>query len=411
MRILVYCFALLAAACLAFPADYFPPPDNAGGWRTAVSAPEARDRTGIDVTQLDQAFDYIKGSTKNGGLVVVRHGWLVYEKYFGHGQREATPNTGSVGKSFTSIAVGILVGERPDLFPDGLDQRVFTERFMPPIVFPLSDPRKNQIKLGQLLAMTAGIRGNNPGIIRGRQVILDPPGPDGWSAMVDAVAAGKQDGKENAITLWVEPGGGYSYATASAHLASMMVRHVSGMELEEYIERKIALPLGWGRWGFGYQRPEITHTPGGGGIALRATDMMRFLYLLLHEGRWGKDQVVPADYVRHCGRRSPYNPHTDYSLEFTVNAGSEAPEAPRDAYWKQGSGGHCIYVVPSLDLVVFKLGGRDGQYDPKQLDVAVPAFVRDHYDGSRENWKPEVDAGTAARRTLELVVAAVSGAQ
>jgi hypothetical protein len=30
----------------------------------------------------------------------------------------------------------------------------------------------------------------------------------------------------------------------------------------------------------------MTHTPGGGGIAVRPTDMARFEYLLLHERRW-----------------------------------------------------------------------------------------------------------------------------
>lgn len=60
------------------------------------------------------------------------------------------------------------------------------------MAFPLSDPAKADIKLGQLLAFSAGIRGNNPGIVNGRQVTIDPSGPDGWQAMVDAVALGKR---------------------------------------------------------------------------------------------------------------------------------------------------------------------------------------------------------------------------
>jgi CubicO group peptidase (beta-lactamase class C family) len=92
--------------------------------------------------------------------------------------------------------------------------------------------------------------------------------------------------------------------------------------------------------------------------------MLRFGYLLLREGRWGGRQVVPAEYVRHCARQSPYNPHSAYSLQFDVNTDGRIPELPRDAFWKTGSGGHALYVVPSLDLVVWKLGGRDGQYSP-----------------------------------------------
>jgi len=170
----------------------------------------------------------VKGSTKNGGLLVVRKGWLVYERYFGKGHREATPNLASCGKSVTSIAVGILIAEHPDLFPDGLDQKVFTPRYLPPEAFPLTDPRKKDIKLGQLLSMTAGIRGNNPVYVRGEESTIDPNGPDGWQGLVDAIAFGKKDGSHRpqlvtTRTLWCEPGEGYSYATASIHLASVML--------------------------------------------------------------------------------------------------------------------------------------------------------------------------------------------
>lgn len=402
MRFLV----LLAVGVPVFAADaYFSPPDSEGGWRVLSSATEIRRVTGMRLDGLDEAFEFAKTTSKHGGLLVARRGWLIYERYFGRGHREAAPNTASCGKSFTSVAVGILVHERPDLFPDGLDQRVFTPKYFPPEAFPLSDPVRAGIKLGQLLAMTGGIRGNNPGYVRGKGVVLDPPGPDGWLAMVDEMAFGKLDGKENTIRLWCEPGGGYSYATSSIHLASIMLRHVAGMELEQFVAERLADPLGWGHWGWGYRRPEIPHTPGGGGIALRATDMLRVAYLMLREGRWKDRQIVPTEYVRHCSRLSPYNPHFPYSLQFDVNGDGQLNGVPRDAFWKSGSGGHCLYIVPSLDLVVWKLGGRDDQYTQKGLPPLPPSVPE--YDGSRDDWKPAVEAGVGVRRTLQLVVSAV----
>lgn len=416
--------SVIAAASVSALADeqtpklerYFPPPDDWGGWRRLETAEEIRRVVGMEKQKLDEAFELIHRSTKNGGLLVVRNGWLVYERYFGKGHREATPNLGSCGKSFTSIAVGILVHQRPELFPDGLDQKVFTPRHFPPEAFPLSDPRKRDIKLGQLLSMSAGIRGNNPVYVYGKESTIDPVGPDGWQGLVDEIALGKRDGSSRGRpvttkTLWCEPGGGYSYATASIHLASIMLRHLSGMKLEAYVERHLAQPIGWGRWGYGYKyAKDVTHTPGGGGSALRATDMLRFGYLLLNEGRWGNRQIVPAEYVRHCARKSPYNPHYPYSLQFTVNTDGDVPELPRDAFWKQGSGGHVLYVVPSLDLVVWKLGGRDGQYSPS--DTGLPVHLQAARGAeSRGGWKASVDQQTAARKTLQLVVGSMdSGA-
>jgi CubicO group peptidase (beta-lactamase class C family) len=407
-------FALVAAMMLSTSAgaqdfrEYFPPPDDKGGWRTPSDPAAARQIAGVNTAKLDRAFEYIQTTSKNGGLLVARRGWLVYERYFGRAHREATANTASCGKSFTSIAMGILLGERPELFPDGLDQQVFTAKYLPPEAFPLSDPRKAQIKLGQLPTMTAGIRGNNPGIVHGKEVMLDPPGPDGWIAMDDAMALGKSSGETNAITLWCNPGGGYSYATSSIHIVSIILRHLTGRELRDYVDEKLARPMGWQRWGWGYQNRPLAHTPGGGGIAPRPADMLRFAYLLLREGRWGERQLVPANYVRKAGQSSPYNPHFSYSLQFHVNDDGHATGIPRDAFWKPGSGGHCIYIVPSLDLVVFKMGGRDEQYSPENTGVpAVPESVF-RYDGSRDDWKRTAADENEWEETLRLVVGAVT---
>jgi CubicO group peptidase (beta-lactamase class C family) len=195
----------------------------------------------MDRDRLDEAFQFILGSTKNGGLLVVRKGWLIHERYFGLGHRDATPNLASCGKSFTSAAVGILLHQRPELFPERLDQKVFTPDYLPEEAFPLSDPRLNGARLGQVLTMTAGIRGNNPVFVRGKPGTIDPAGPDGSLACVDAVAFGKQEGVYqgwpcSTRTLWCAPGDGYSYATSSVHLASVIVRHASGGELEQFVD-------------------------------------------------------------------------------------------------------------------------------------------------------------------------------
>jgi CubicO group peptidase (beta-lactamase class C family) len=402
----------IPAATQSAKSAIFPPPDSEGGWPTALDQDEVRRVGGMNRLELDETFEYIKRSSKNGGLLVVRRGRLVYERYFGLGHREATPNLASCGKSVTSIAVGILLGSRPELFPDGLEQKVFTPAYLPPEAFPLTDPGKTRIKLGQLLAMTACVRGNNPVYVHGKPSTIDPAGPDGWQAGLDAVALGRQDAvngpnRTTTSSLWCEPGEGYSYSTSSIHLAGMVLQHVTGRDLADYVEEHLARPLGWGRWGFGYRGPgQLQRMSGGGGIALRATDMLRFGYLLLREGRWRDRQIVPADYVRRATRTSPYNPHYPYSLQFNVNTDGEIPDVPRDAFWKQGSGGHVLYVVPSLDLVVWRLGGRDDQYAAGNTRMEPhPDAVRSAEP--REGWKAAVDADTAARRTLQLVVATV----
>src|SRR4051794_25277230 len=114
--------ALLVAALATAAAgtDYFPPPDASGGWRKLSSKDEFRKLARVDPDKLDAAFEYAKETSQHGGLLVVRNGRLIYERYFGRGDREATPELASCGKAFTSIAVGIGIHEKKDLIPNGL---------------------------------------------------------------------------------------------------------------------------------------------------------------------------------------------------------------------------------------------------------------------------------------------------
>jgi CubicO group peptidase (beta-lactamase class C family) len=392
MTILLLCLTLLSA-------DDFPPADKDGGWK--------RGTAGVDIGRLDQAFEFEKETSQHGGLLVVRHGTLVYEKYFGKGNREAHPDMASIGKAFTSVACGIMLKEKRDQIPEGLDTKVFTEKYLPE-AFPLSDPAKADIKLGQLLSMSSGMHGEggNPGIVNGVALKLEPMPPP----------SGPQDQDLSAlrVPMWTKPGEGYSYSSASAHVASMVLRHMVGMEMQQYIEEKLAGPMGFGAWSYALHRGSTTlaHTPGGGSIALRATDALRLPYLMLHNGKWGNRQLVPADYVAMCSKPSPYNPHSPMGLMFEVNADGHVFAAPRDAYFKSGAGGSGIYIVPSLDLVIYKMAGSDAQFNPDLTGLPVTYEV----DHSRDAWKPlphdqfhdgPVGGDDGVRRLLEMVVAAV----
>jgi CubicO group peptidase (beta-lactamase class C family) len=403
-------FALLGLLLLTVPSgrasDYFPKPDSQGGWREAHGGAQVRKRAGLDLPQLERAFDFTQRCSQNGGLLVVRHGYLAFEKYFGRAQRDANPDMASTGKAVTSIACGIMLNEFHGRIPDGLAQKVFTEAYLPE-AFPLDDPRKAGITLGQLLCMTAGYHGegSSPGIVNGRVVPLDQArGQDIHDLDLSSIRT----------VLWTNPGAGYSYSSPAPHIASIVLRHITGMELQDYIDERLGKPMGWGSWGYCLHRQDflMPHANGAGSIALHATDALRFGYCLLHHGRWGEKQLVPADYVALCGQPSPFNPHCPFSLMFENNSDGHVVGAPRDAFYKSGAGGFGIFVVSSLDLVIYKLGGNDSQYNAELTGLAQPST----YDHSRDDWRPipktpfnegSLGGDDGLRRVLEMVTAAV----
>ena len=250
----------------------------------------------MDLPQLEQAWNFTQRCTQNGGLLVVRNGWLVFEKYFGRASRNANPDMASTGKAYTSIACGVMLKEFRDRIPDGLDTKVFVPKFLPEAFSSdgtLDDPRRADITLGQLLFMTGGYTGEGGSpvaVVTGKAFPLKAvPGQN----------IRDLDQSSLRCAMWTNAGAGYSYSSPEPHIASMVLRRITGMELQDYIGERLAKPMGWGPWGYCLYRSGFTmpHANGAGSIAVHATDALRFGYCLLRDGKWGDKQLVPPDYV------------------------------------------------------------------------------------------------------------------
>jgi len=399
--------SLLCCTVTLQAATYFPPPDSQGGWRTLKDAKEIREKAGMDLSRLETAFEVCERGTQNGGLLVVRKGYLVYEKYFGRASRNCNPDMASTGTAFTSIACGVMLREFHDKIPDGLDTKVFTEKFLPQ-AFPLNDPRKADIKLGHLLCMSAGYwgEGQSPSAITNgkAQPLKAVPGQN----------IRDLDRSSLDVPLWCGPGEGYSYSSPAPHIASLVLRNLTGMELQDYIRTRLGDPMGWESWDYCLHRGDflMPHANGAGSIAVHATDALRFGYCLAHGGNWAGKSLVPESYIKLCQSSLPYNTHTPFALQFENNADGHVLAAPKDAFFKSGAGGFGILIVPSQDLVIYKMGGKDAQYDPALTGLPQPEFT----DHSRDSWQPlpklpfnegSLGGDDGLRRVLELVSLAV----
>lgn len=393
---------LLLIASLCPGADYFPPPDAQGGWRTPKDAQEAREKAGIDLDRLEAAWMATKRSnTDNGGLLVVSRGWLVMERYFGKARRGANPDMASTGKAVTSIACGIMLAENKARLPEGLDTLVYRKELLPE-AFPLRDPREADIRLGHLLCMTSGHNGEGAtpsSVVRGT---ASPLKASKGQDIRDV------DGSSLRAPLWAGPGEGYSYSSPAPHIASMVLRKVTGKELPDYVDEKLGKPMGWGPWGYCLYRGDVVmnHANGAGSIALRATDAARLGYCLAQDGRWAGRQLIPSDYLRMCREPLKYNPHFAFSLQFEHNHAGQIAGAPRDAYYKTGAGGFCLYVVPSLDLVIYKLGGKDGQWSPDLTRIPQPPDAFGRHEEPLISPKNGAWENYSIPRVLEMVCAA-----
>lgn len=110
-------------------------------------------------------------------------------------------------------------------------------------------------------------------------------------------------------------------------------------------------------------------------------NMARYGLLLLSKGKWGNTQIISEDYIKKMSTSSQdINPSYGYltwlngyskvmlpSSQIKFN-GPLLPDAPSDAYFAFGKNDQKIHVVPSLDLVIVRMG------DAAENDIPVPTI-------------------------------------
>jgi CubicO group peptidase (beta-lactamase class C family) len=92
------------------------------------------------------------------------------------------------------------------------------------------------------------------------------------------------------------------------------------------------------------------------GFRMSTRDAARFGLLFLRNGRWGEQQVVPADWVRESTTsHSVIAPQSGYGYLWWIGEGAggfpNVDEGP-GSYYASGLGGHSIIIMPSRNLVV-----------------------------------------------------------
>ncbi|MDT8415388.1 MAG: serine hydrolase [Flavobacteriaceae bacterium] len=84
-------------------------------------------------------------------------------------------------------------------------------------------------------------------------------------------------------------------------------------------------------------------------------DWAKFGLLYLHRGRWNGEQIFEPEWVDYVTKPTE---HSDgqYGAHFWLNAGKTYPNAPSDLYSANGFQGQHVFVVPSKDMVIVRMG-------------------------------------------------------
>ena len=349
----VFCAAIASARTSA---DCSTPAAMADGWPVSPSAQQ-----GLDpqlVCAIGPVLAKLTGADPHG-VVVIRHGVLVYEQYFAGEDMRGWTAVGTVPhdantvhniQSITKSVVALLVGIAFDRgWLKDLDAPIFS--FLPEYA-DLRTPEKGRITLRHLLSMTSGLDWperavsiNNPtNILRQARIAPDP-----YRAVL-------------ARSLQAAPGTVWNYNGGGVWLLGRILKKVSGLPLDQFAKDALFEPLAIKDWG--WERFPNGDPYASGGLQLRPRDLAKLGQLVLDDGVWQGRQIVSANWIKQMTTR-----HSPDGMWFGFAQGygylwwlGRSSIQSRDIDWvgSLGWGGQRLYVAPELSLVVAVTAGAYG---------------------------------------------------
>jgi CubicO group peptidase (beta-lactamase class C family) len=268
---------------------------------------------------LDRAADF--GALKT--VIIAQHGKMLAARgYRGHSVTAPT-NIKSASKSIISALVGIAI-EKGLL--QGVDQMIapLFEEDLPPD----PDPRIEDITIGNLLSMQAGL----------------------------TRTSGRNYGRWVASRNWVrtalaqpfadEPGGSMLYSTGSTHLLSAILTRAGGRSTLD-LAREWLGPAGDFAITGWHRDPQGIYL-GGNQMAMSAKSLLAFGELYRNGGRTADGrQLIPQSWIEQSWRHRTNSRFTGDGYGygwFLREIGGH------DVRYAWGYGGQMLYVVPSLGL-------------------------------------------------------------
>lgn len=338
------CTVIASLALCALPALaeelYFPETD--GHWETID--PES---IGWDQALLAEALE-VAGERHSSGVLILHNGRILAERYWAEpdtstfyqnvfqgldSEGHAIEDVASAQKNITSVLVGMAQARGFLSLDDSVTSHLGTG-------WSKADAsQERDIKILHLLSMTSGLAAD--------------------------------------LSYQAEPGSVWLYNTPAYHFLMRVVSVATGKDRETLTREWLTAPLSMAHSSW-TPRPWASADIAVG-FSTTARELARFGLMIQAGGRW-RDEVVfeDADFIETMMRPSQaLNPSYGYlwwlngqafsrgvSADAQKLEGQLIPAAPADLVAMQGAGDRKLYLVPSLNLIITRLGApgaKDGE--------------------------------------------------
>lgn len=326
------------------PRDYWP----TQGWKRKKPS-----ETGMKEEALKKAMLYAFARTgdekdrkgiRTDGVVVIHKGYLVHEQYARNYKASTSHLSWSVSKSFVNALFGIA--EQKGLLKRSDKASSYFKG--------LGQGEASKVTIQNLLNMASGLCWNE-----GYEA-----SPLKSTVIKMLYTAGREDMAQFAVKqgMCFPAGTRWYYSSGSSNLLMGILREaVTPAKYEAFVWKELFDRIGmkqvtWERDGSGnFVGSSYLHAP--------PRELAKFGYLYLNDGVWEGKRLFPKDWVAFTTTSPRADPRGVYGAHWWLNVGRPRqkigrrfPDAPADTFLASGHWGQYIFVIPSRDLVVVRVG-------------------------------------------------------
>lgn len=281
------------------------------------------------------AFDKYLEDNKTVAFLIIKNDTIQYEKYFkGYDQKSIVPSF-SMAKAVTSILIGCAID-------DGLIKSV--DEPITNYIPELTKNGFNKVTIKHLLQMTSGIKFN--------ESYVNPFGDA--ASFYYGRNLRREIGK---MKLKSEPGKKFAYASGNTQLLGLVLeRSLKDKSITAYLQQKIWTPLGMehdASWSIDRKNNGLEKTFCC--LNARARDFAKLGRLYKNKGNWNGEQIVSPSWVEASTKLDTANGSASfYQYQWWL-------PTPEEDFMAEGILGQFVYVHPTKDLIIVRLGKKEGK--------------------------------------------------
>lgn len=282
---------------------------------------------------------------------------LIAEGYYKPYTKDTLHRMFSISKSFTAIAIGLLEAEGKLSLSDPICN------FFPEYVSEDTHPWIHEMTIRDMLMMRTCHAATT------YKVNMQSNWVESFFTVPPTHPAGKF----------------FHYDTSSAHTLCALVERLSGMDMLSYLKEKLA-PLGLSEESYMLKDP-FGISLGGSGLVAKPMDLLKFGYLIMHEGAVPAScitdastssknltisdadtlQLVPASYLRDATSNLTPTVATAPLPSESCGYGYQIWQNEKGGYVCYGMGGQFIIFLPKYDLICVTTADTQGMAGGNQL--------------------------------------------